>query len=255
MSGPSNKPAANAPGSSAAATPAAPATPAATPAAAAAPAVPAAPATAITAEPVKAEAKPAEGTPNPDPAKPEDKKPADPAAKADDPAKPAANEPVVPEKYDLKIPENSLLDAAHVDAVSSFAKENKLTNEQAQVILEREHNAAQAGVDAFKNKGQQLSEKWLEQAQADKEIGGDNFKTTVALAKSALDKLFPSMEINQIMNDSGLGNHPAVLKGFAQIGKMLANDKMHQPGAQPAPKLPMTKRLYDNPTSPGNQKS
>ena len=198
------------------------------------PAKPAEPVTPVPAEPVK--------TPEPEHAKP-----AEPAQA--DPAKPAEEI-----KYELKIPENSILDAAVVEQVSLFAKENKLSNEQAQAILERENSAAQAGLEAehskMKERVESFKAKCLEDSKADPEIGGDKFKETALLANDALDKLFPGDEIRKIMDDSGLGNHPTVLKGFAKIGRMLQDPKIHQPGTAPAPKTSMTSRLYDNPTSP-----
>ncbi len=174
----------------------------------------------------------------------------DPAKAAASAAKPAVETPaVVPEKYDLKIPENSLLDPASIEAVSLFAKENKLTNAQAQVILEREHGAAQAGVEAFKTRADAISQQWLKESMADKVIGGDKFKETALLANDALEKLFPGLEIKKIMDVSGLGNHPTVLKGFAEIGRMLRDPKLHPSGSTPPARPPMKDRMYDNTTS------
>jgi len=206
------------------------------------------------AKPVEAAAKPAEPAkpadpPVVDPAKPDAKpaeaKPVEAAKPADKPA-----EPVVPEKYDLKIPEKSVLSAEHVQKVEAFAKEAKLTNEQAQVLLQRESDAAQVGIDSLHNEAKTKAAQWLKDAQADKEIGGERFAETVDSANHALEALFPGIEIRKIMDTSGLGNHPTVLKGFAKIGAMLKNDKIHPTGNPPPQKPPLTQRLYDNPTSP-----
>jgi len=37
---------------------------------------------------------------------------------------------------------------------------------------------------------------------------------------------FSTPEFNQIMDDTGLGNHPEVIKAFAKIGAMLGEDKL-----------------------------
>lgn len=118
----------------------------------------------------------------------------------------------------------------------AYARENNLSNEQTQKLLDRENDAAQAGVDAMKSKAKALSEAWLKEAQADKEIGGEKFKETVSLANDALEKLFPGVEIKKFMDETGFGNNPAVLKGFRRIGEMLKNDTFHKSGAQPVPK-------------------
>lgn len=187
--------------------------------------------------PVNTEAKPASES------KPSDSKTND---------KPAG----VPEKYDLKVPENSLLSAAHVEAISNFAKEKGFTNEQAQVLLERENSAAQAGVESMNQKAKQLGAQWLNEAKADKEIGGEKFAENVMTANSALDALFPGVEIRKFMDQTGLGNNPVVLKGFVKIGNMLKNDTIHRPTTQPVPKTSIAKqddtikKMYDHPTSP-----
>src|SRR5688572_20896218 len=54
---------------------------------------------------------------------------------------PKEQKPVVPEKYDLKLPEGSLLEAAQMEKISAYAKEKGLSNEQAQELLERENDA------------------------------------------------------------------------------------------------------------------
>lgn len=184
------------------------------------------------------EATPKVDEPKPDPAAPEEK--------------PAGDESVVPEKYDLKKPENSLLSDAHLEALAAHAKEQGLSQEQAQTLLERDESAAQAGVQAMQDRAAQLSKQWLDQAKADPEIGGDKFEESVTLANRALEELFPGIEIRKFMDASGFGNHPSILKGFTKIGKMLQPEKIVQATSQPPARPPMEKRLYDHPTSQKN---
>lgn len=64
-------------------------------------------------------------------------------------------------------------------------------------------------------------EGWKADAKADKEIGGDAFDQNVAIASKAL-KAYGSEELHKILDDSGLGNHPEVIKAFWKMGKEMA---------------------------------
>jgi hypothetical protein len=85
----------------------------------------------------------------PQPPSPTAQQPANPSTLLTDtqPVKPEGTPPeakpteakVVPEKYDLKLPEASLLDASHVEKLTAFAKERGLSNDEAQALLEREN--------------------------------------------------------------------------------------------------------------------
>ena len=145
------------------------------------PATPAEPTTpAASAAPVTPPATPA--------ATPESTTPAaTPAAPVADPAKPAepatATPPAAPvvEKYDLKLPENTLLDAATISEIETYAKEHKLTNDAAQAIIEREHKALTDFADRQQQAFETAKETWKTQAMSDKEIGGDKFNENVEI--------------------------------------------------------------------------
>lgn len=204
-------------------------------------------------------AKPPVVVPDADPSKAADAaKPGDKAAEGSakspdskDPAqKPTDSKPAgAPESYDLKVPENSFLSADHLDSLKTYAKEKGLSNDDAQALLQREHDAAQATIDVVQKRSEIQSQAWLAEAKADKEIGGDNFPKTVELANHALNSLFPGVEIRKFMDATGFGNNPVVLRGFAKIGKMLKPDAIVQPGGQPPPKKDPVKTMYDHPTS------
>lgn len=164
----------------------------------------------------------------------------------DDKSKEAAG---APDKYDLKVPENSLLSDAHVETLKAYAKEKGLNNTEAQALLERENNAGKASIESIQQRAELQSQAWLKEAKADKEIGGDKFAQTVELANHALNTLFPDPEMRKFMDASGLGNKASVLKGFAAIGKLMKPDSMVQPNGNPPPKKDPVKTMYDHPTS------
>lgn len=56
---------------------------------------------------------------------------------------------------------------------------------------------------------------------------GTNFDTEVKNARKALDA-YTDQAFRKYMDDTGLGNHPALVKAFAKIGRELSEDKLVQ---------------------------
>jgi hypothetical protein len=129
-----------------------------------------------------------------------------------------------PVAFELKLPEGSLLDKSQVEGIVSFAKEKGLALEVAQAILERESSAvaqhAKAQTDAWNTQAEQ----WVKQVEADKEIGGDNFKENISLANRVFQK-FGSKELGVELDRTSLGNHPELLRLAVRIGKAMGEDK------------------------------
>lgn len=155
---------------------------------------------------------------------------ADPAAatppvepKAGEPPAKEPNKPTVPEKYDLKMPENSLLDPSTIEKISTYAKEKGLSNEAAQELLERENQAVASYHEAQMENVKKIQGNWLKECEADKEIGGAEFKKNAELAKRVVDR-FASEEFKKALNESGFGNHPELVRTFMRIGREMGED-------------------------------
>jgi len=86
--------------------------------------------------------------------------------------------------------------------------------------------------------------KWAEDARADTEIGGAQFEANLAVAQKGLEQFFP--ELKEHLDITGLGNHPAVIKGFMRIGKAISQDKFLPGGPTPTSNKQTTTVLYDN---------
>lgn len=131
------------------------------------------------------------------------------------------------QEYELTVPEKSLLAEADIEQVKSFAKENNLTKEQAQKLLD-DNALAFAG---FKSRQDaELVEQvnnWKKQSEADSEIGGTKLAPAVEKASRFLDKVGLT-EVRTLLDNSGLGNHPTVIKMFARSFDLIADDKMIQ---------------------------
>lgn len=142
-----------------------------------------------------------------------------------DQAKPAGE--TAPVEYDLKLPENSALTKEDLDALSKQAKEQGLTKEQAEARLKTENDVAVRTMTRFQQqqattvKTEQA--KWVDLIKNDSELGGDKYNQTVAEASRAF-KATASPELQKIIRDSGLGNHPEYVRQMARIGRMMAED-------------------------------
>lgn len=157
------------------------------------------------------EQKPAE-TPPSEPQKPDEKDP----SKVDEP-----KTETPPEKYDLKLPDQSPVDPQRLEAIAAEAKANKLTQEQAQALVEREHKMMSDLVQSH----QARVEGWLKESMADKEIGGPEINRNIELAKRLVDT-FGSPILKKQLEDSGMGQHPELLRLFVRLGKAYGEDRL-----------------------------
>ena len=56
-------------------------------------------------------------------------------------------------------------------------------------------------------------------------VGGEKFDENISLAKQALEK-FGGQELKDLLQSTGFGNHPAIVKAFYNIGKSVSNDTL-----------------------------
>lgn len=179
-----------------------------------------------------AEAKPAEG---------------DAAAKeaADKAAAEAAAKPV---EYEFKLPEGVEFKGELLNELKTTAKELGLTQEQAQRVADLGARQAQGFAAQLVEQQKTLTAEWAEQTTTDKEIGGDKLPENLAVAKKALDA-FGTPELKTLLNQSGLGNHPDVVRFMVKAGKAISEDgKLITGSAAQANRAaqPIENRLYPN---------
>lgn len=137
---------------------------------------------------------------------------------------------VVPEKYELKLPENSKLDSSALDEISLFAKEKGLSNEAAQALLERENEVLSRHEQQQQEAYELKKKEWVSAVEGDKEIGGNNLSKSVELAKRVVTR-FGTPDFLAALNSTGLGNHPELVRVFARIGGAMSEDQFVMPGA------------------------
>lgn len=125
-----------------------------------------------------------------------------------------------PETYDFKTPDGAEIDPQVLGAFGEVAKELDLPQDAAQKVLDKMGPVLQARHD------EQLSavrQEWASATKADKEIGGDKLGENLAYAKQARDA-FTTPEFRDLLEKSGLGNHPEVIRVFVKVGKAISED-------------------------------
>jgi hypothetical protein len=166
---------------------------------------------------------------------------------------PTETKPKVPDEYkfELKDPEGNALeiDAEIVKAFSPLLKKHGITQEGANEL-------AQAFMAELTRQDNVLSElyvgqrdSWATSAKADKEFGGQNFDANVAVARRAIAR-FGNDGLKSLLNETGLGNHPEVLRFFWKVGQKISEDS-HVPGgnAGAGSEGDIAAKLFNHPTS------
>lgn len=169
-----------------------------------------------------------------------------------------------PETYDLKITvpgddgkdEEIPIDAELLAKATPVLKELNLTNEQASkvasLVPEIQQRIVQQQADDFTA----LKADWAKEVQADKEIGGAKWKETEAFAAKALDTFgAPSVKdkdgnetnpFRKLLNESGFGNHPDMIRMFRNIGEKLGEGDFVRGDGVKAEKKDRVRIMYEN---------
>ena len=148
----------------------------------------------------------------------------EPDAQAEPDAK--DTKPAAPESYELEMPEGYELDTETLEAVTPMLKEMGATTEQAQaladIMVKKMTAQRNAECDAFS----ETVKSWKEETLNDPEIGGRNLDKNLSSVAKVIDKYAEDgAAVRQMLDDSGLGNHPAFVKMMVRVAQSLDTDK------------------------------
>jgi len=153
-----------------------------------------------------------------------------------------------PEKYEFKAPEGKNFDNEVITTYSQVARELNLSQASAQKMLDTlgpklaERQMAQ--IDSIR-------QGWVDSSRIDKEFGGESLDKNMSVAKKALDT-FGTPELRTVLNQSGLGNHPEIIRFFFRAGKSISEDGYVGPSSgsgskgQPRDFASQASMLYSN---------
>lgn len=153
-----------------------------------------------------------------------------------------------PEKYEFKAPEGREFDAEVINVFSEVAKELNLPQKAAQQMLDRVAPIIEA---RQVQQIEALRQEWTQTSMADKEFGGEKLKENLSVAKKALDQ-FGNPQLRELLEKSGLGNHPEVIRFMFKAGKAISEDRYVGPSqgagvkGQPKDFAGLASALYSN---------
>lgn len=130
-------------------------------------------------------------------------------------------EKVVPEKYEFKAPEGMELDEGFLEEATPVLKELKLGQDEAGKLF-----------DLMVKKTQADAQRWTETVDGWKENTikelGEDYQEKLSVTSQFIDKFAGkrSDEVRQILNDTGVGSHPAVVHLFIEAGKFFGSDNL-----------------------------
>lgn len=160
---------------------------------------------------------------------------------ADENAKPEAPQGA-PENYEFSLPEGFSIDAEIGDKFSAMARELNLPQEKAQALLDIATENMQRIVEAQQHAQTQISQQWLTDSRADKEFGGAALTENLALAERAINQFNPGLY--DVLKQSGLGNHPEVIRFAYRVGKAIAEDRIETSGGDAPSVLEPERVMY-----------
>lgn len=127
-----------------------------------------------------------------------------------------AGKPVVPEKYNMVLPDKSLLDQAHLTSLAEIGKKSGWTQAQYDERVKEHHEliAKVQAADAAKLKA--LDETWMGQLKADPEFGGDKFAANSEKSKKFWEAVIPDKGVRDAIEAMGVMNYPPLVKAFVK---------------------------------------
>ena len=85
---------------------------------------------------------------------------------------------------------------------------------------------------------------WRKDVAADPELGGDRMAARVARAQIALDRFDKDHFVGRLLQQSGYGNNPEILRFFNRIADALMEDGLVRGQARTASMPPLEERMY-----------
>lgn len=145
-----------------------------------------------------------------------------------------------------EVPEGLTLDEGFLTDFTNIAKESGLSPEQFKKMTDMGAKMATSIMTKAQEANQQRIDGWRQETENDKEIGGEKLAENLSIAKRAMET-FGSPELSAVLDESGLGNHPALIKALVKIGRGVSEDSLVPGGAQSAaPAKTIAQQMYPN---------
>ncbi len=128
-------------------------------------------------------------------------------------------------EVEVKLPAGMTIDAAAMGAVKELAKTHKLSSEAAQKFVDLHVQQVRAMETKAREAQAQQAAEWRKAIETDKELGDEHLAVTKANCARAFSK-FSSPALVKLLDESGLGNHPEMVRMFSALGAAMAEDSV-----------------------------
>ncbi len=141
--------------------------------------------------------------------------------------------------FELKLKEDGILGEPALESVMEFAKDHGLNKAQAQGILDKQEEMLGRYVEAEDNAHAAELKAWRKTVVSDPIIGGSNLDQSSENAKRVVER-FGTKELENLLDTTGYGDHPEIVRILSSIGAVMANDSLILGGANQEKKAPKT---------------
>lgn len=126
-----------------------------------------------------------------------------------------------PEAYkDFTLPDGQVMDKDLMAKATAEFKAMNLSQEQAQKLVTLQAESAKSYADNIQAGFETQVKTWKEETM---KLYGAKATEEIAVAAQAINR-FGTPELRQVLNDTGLGNHPELVKMLVQIGHAIAEE-------------------------------
>ncbi len=138
-----------------------------------------------------------------------------------------------PESYeDYSLPKGTYISEDVLGEFNGLAKELGLSQDKAQKLVDIAAQSMQQQQEALMKNWDSITTGWAKEIKNDPEFGGDKFEATVTQARRALSK-FGSSDLTQLLDDSGYGNNPEIIRLLARVDKAVGEGEFVEGDSAP----------------------
>lgn len=149
-----------------------------------------------------------------------------------------------PACYDLVVPDGYFLSDGMRSEFTGVAQQYGLTNEAANALIGLHIKQVQASAREMESRIADHRANYERMTRQDPEIGGAKFEASLNAAKNALSK-YGNKALIDVLNETGLGSHPEVIRAFAKIGAAISEGRYVPSNNQSQPeKKTLAQKIY-----------
>lgn len=130
-----------------------------------------------------------------------------------------------PEDYVFQFAPETIVDTALIEDFKRFAFEQKMSLENARLMAKFYEKYVLGQSKKQSQEQAELLQTMQKACEEDREFGGMSFHDNMRYAKAAILR-FDDGSLAKILNDTGFGSHPEVVRFMYRVGKALAEKEM-----------------------------